>query len=160
GGDEFAVLCEELPAFDKATEVATRILEALGEPVSIDGRLVAVSASIGISGTEDHAATPDIVLREADAAMYHAKELGRDRYEVFDQQARARSASRLQRVVELQRALEQSELRVLYQPDVDLADEASVGVEALVRWQHPDLGLIGPLEFISVAEDTGLIIPL
>ncbi|MBV8958647.1 MAG: EAL domain-containing protein [Actinobacteria bacterium] len=160
GGDEFAVLCEELPSIEKATEVAGRILAALGQPVAIDGRRVAVSASIGISGTEDHAATPDIVLREADAAMYHAKELGRDRYEVFDQEARARSAARVQRAAELQRALDRSELRVLYQPDVDLVNEAGVGVEALVRWEHPDLGLIGPLEFISVAEDTGLIIPL
>jgi len=160
GGDEFAVLCEGLPHLDNATEVAERILHALGEPVAFDGRLVAVSASIGISGTEDHAATPDILLREADSAMYHAKELGRDRYEVFDQDARARSVARVQRAVELQRALEHSELRVYYQPDVDLADESGVGVEALVRWQHPELGLVGPQDFITVAEDTGLIIPL
>src|SRR5205823_3804545 len=101
GGDEFAVLCEGLPDLDQATEVAERILHALGEPVTFDGRLVAVSASIGISGTEDHAATPDILLREADLAMYHAKELGRDRYEVFDQDARERSVARVQRAVEL-----------------------------------------------------------
>jgi diguanylate cyclase (GGDEF)-like protein/PAS domain S-box-containing protein len=160
GGDEFAVVCEGLDSRRDAARIAERILGGLAEPILVDGREVTVSASIGIALTTDPDITPNVMLRDADTAMYQAKDAGRSRYEVFDQTARARSLARLDRAEELRGALDRMELRVLYQPEVNIADGTTTGMEALVRWEHPTLGLLNPSEFIELAEETGLIVPL
>jgi diguanylate cyclase (GGDEF)-like protein/PAS domain S-box-containing protein len=162
GGDEFVVMCEDLSSPTVAIEIAERLLRAVSEPVTIDGHEVKTSASIGIAVAEadDAEATPESLLRDADTAMYEAKEVGRNRYAVFHPGIRARNVAKLQRAEELGLALQRDELRVFFQPVVDLIDESVAEVEALVRWQHPTLGLIGPNEFIRVAEETGLVVPL
>jgi diguanylate cyclase (GGDEF)-like protein/PAS domain S-box-containing protein len=161
GGDEFVVLCEDLEDDRAALRVAERVLGALDRPVSCSGHEVACSASIGISLTRRSEVTPDALLRDADMAMYRAKETGRHRIEVFDNTARLRTQARIQTAEELRRAVEANQLRVVYQPIVHLASDATpAGVEALVRWQHPRRGLLTPAEFIQLAEDTGLVVPL
>ena len=160
GGDEFAVVCEGLDSRRDAARIAERILTGLAEPILVEGREVTVSASIGIALTTDPETSPNVMLRDADTAMYQAKDAGRSRYEVFDQAARTRSLVRLERAEELRQALDRSELRVLYQPEINIADGTTTGMEALVRWEHPSLGLLNPCEFIELAEETGLIIAL
>ncbi|HEY3240413.1 MAG TPA: EAL domain-containing protein [Acidimicrobiia bacterium] len=159
GGDEFAVVCEGLGGPAGAEEIADRILNCLAAPVLVEGQEVIASASIGIAISEP-GATPDTMLRDADTAMYEAKDAGRNRFHVFDPASRARTLARHRRAEELRVALDRSELRLCYQLEVDLAEEATTGVEALVRWQHPTLGLLPPSEFIDVAEETGLVVPL
>ena len=159
GGDEFAVVCEGLDGPAGAEEIAVRVLNSLAAPVLVEGQEVIASASIGIAVSEP-GATPDTMLRDADTAMYEAKDAGRNRFHVFDPASRARTLARLRRAEELRVALDRSELRLCYQLEVDLAEEATTGVEALVRWQHPTLGLLPPSEFIDVAEETGLVVPL
>jgi diguanylate cyclase (GGDEF)-like protein/PAS domain S-box-containing protein len=159
GGDEFAVVCEGLEDPSGAEEIAIRILNTLSTPVRVEGQEVIASASIGIAVSEPNA-TPDTMLRDADTAMYQAKDAGRNRFHIFDPASRARIVARLHRAEELRVALDRSELRLHYQLEVDLAEEATTGVEALVRWEHPTLGLLSPSEFIEVAEETGLVVPL
>ncbi|MGH8974320.1 MAG: sensor domain-containing protein, partial [Acidimicrobiia bacterium] len=159
GGDEFAVVCEGLTGAAGAEEIAVRVLKSLTAPVVVEGQQIIASASIGISVSEPDA-TPDTMLRDADTAMYEAKDAGRNRFCVFNPASRARTLERLRRAEELRGALNRSELRLCYQLEVDLAEEATTGVEALVRWQHPTLGLLAPSEFIDVAEETGLVVPL
>lgn len=159
GGDEFTILCEDLSGADEVHEVAMRVLETLAAPVRVEDQEIALSASVGVALT-DGGCVADQLLRDADAAMYEAKGRGRNRYEVFDQAMRERTSSRLEQTDALRRALDEGELRVFFQPEVQLSDESTSGVEALVRWDHPRLGLIGPDAFIPVAEDSGLILPL
>ena len=158
GGDEFVVVCDDvnLPATE---QIAERILDVLSESCMIGNQDVNVTASLGIAISDDDA-TPESLLRDSDAAMYRAKERGRGRIEVFDETVRAKAARRLATESALRRALERDEFVLHYQPVVDLASGAMVGAEALLRWQRPDLGLVSPGEFIPVAEDTGLIIPI
>ncbi len=159
GGDEFTILCEsEDPR--AAEGVAGRVGEALAEPIQVGGRSIFLSASIGISRTESARADAERLLAEADAAMYRAKEGGRSRFAVFDPAMRLRGAERLEIESGLRRALEHDELRLHFQPQIDLAGGRIVAVEALVRWQHPERGLLAPGEFIGVAEDSRLILPL
>jgi diguanylate cyclase (GGDEF)-like protein/PAS domain S-box-containing protein len=160
GGDEFVVLCEDLEDDRAAIRVAERVLAALDQPVACGGTDVVPSASIGISLTRRSDVTPDALLRDADMAMYRAKETGRHRFELFDNSARIRSQARIQTAEELRVAVESNQLRVVYQPIVHLGRATPAGVEALVRWQHPRRGLLTPAEFIQVAEDTGLVVPL
>ncbi|HLF41771.1 MAG TPA: EAL domain-containing protein, partial [Acidimicrobiia bacterium] len=160
GGDEFAVLCEGIAGEAGARALADRIAAALGAPVAVGGRDVAVSASIGIALAGGDTQDPEAVLRDADAAMYRAKERGRDCQEVFDVAMRTRLLERLGTEEALRGALEQDEFRLHYQPEVSLRDGRITGVEALIRWQHPERGLIGPGDFLSVAEETGLIVPM
>jgi diguanylate cyclase (GGDEF)-like protein/PAS domain S-box-containing protein len=160
GGDEFTILCEEVSNDEDAVAVAERIADALAEPVPLVDREVFLSASIGIALGRDRAMSAGALLRDADAAMYGAKERGRSRYAIFDGAMRLRGAERLETETSLRRAIERGELRVHYQPEVDLATGRAVGVEALVRWAHPERGLVAPGEFIPVAEDTGLIVPI
>jgi diguanylate cyclase (GGDEF)-like protein/PAS domain S-box-containing protein len=160
GGDEFVVLCEDLEDDRAAVRVAERVLAALGRPILCGDHAVVSSASIGIALTRRSDATPDALLRDADMAMYRAKETGRNRIEVFDTSARLRSQARVQTAEELRHAVDSGQLRVVYQPIVDLGQATPAGVEALVRWQHPRRGLLTPIEFIQVAEDTGLVVPL
>ncbi|HEV7864522.1 MAG TPA: diguanylate cyclase, partial [Acidimicrobiia bacterium] len=160
GGDEFVVLCEDLEDDRAAVRVAERVLAALDRPVVCGNQEVVSSASIGIALTGRADATPDALLRDADMAMYRAKETGRHRIEVFDNSARLRTQARLQTADELRLAVDSDQLRVVYQPIVHLGQATPAGVEALVRWQHPRRGLLTPADFIQVAEDTGLVVPL
>ena len=159
GGDEFAILCEDLTP-EAVNEVATRVVGVLGEALVIDGRTVTISVSVGVALTFDAAASAEALLHDADLAMYEAKERGRGRFVVYDHASRARGLARLRRSEEVRRAVANGELRVFFQPDINLRDDMAVGVEALVRWQHPKLGLVGPEQFIAVAEETGSVVAL
>jgi diguanylate cyclase (GGDEF)-like protein len=160
GGDEFVVLCDGLGSERDVFVIAERIVASFAEPFDIDGTEVSASSSVGIAITRDAATEPSAILRDADAAMYRAKEGGRGRYELFDRGLRSRALRRLETESDLWRAIARDELVVHYQPVVDLRDGALLGVEALVRWEHPERGLVGPGEFIPVAEETGLIVPI
>ena len=160
GGDEFVILLEDIQGMDDATYVAVRIQDGLAPPFSLDGRQTYISASIGIVLSTMGYDRPEDILRDADIAMYRAKVLGRARYEVFDTTMRDLAVARLGLETDLRRAVEQQEFRLYYQPIVLLETGAVVGFEALVRWQHPERGLVLPPEFIPVAEETGLIIPI
>jgi diguanylate cyclase (GGDEF)-like protein/PAS domain S-box-containing protein len=160
GGDEFTILLDNSADRAMATDVAERILTALQAPICINGHEIVISASIGIvcSGTES--TTPDDLLRYADIAMYQAKSAGKGRYLVFDHAMNAHALERLELEHDLRRAIELDELRVYYQPIVDLRTAQMTGLEALARWQHPAHGLVAPAHFIPLAEETGLIVPL
>jgi EAL domain-containing protein (putative c-di-GMP-specific phosphodiesterase class I) len=158
GGDEFVVLCDELDGEWEAQAIAERLASALSAHFCVEGRDITVTASLGIVTTASaSSATADTLLRDADAAMYRAKERGRNRIEAFQGGMRTIALERLEVESDLRRALERDELRVHYQPVVRLAGASMLGVEALVRWEHPTRGLVPPLDFIPVAEETGLI---
>ncbi len=159
GGDEFAILLEDMRDPDDAVQVAERILKDLKQPLTLEGREVFSSASIGIAPGVAHE-RPEDLLRDADTAMYRAKERGKACYEVFDQAMHSRAVSRLNLETDLRHALERGEFRVLYQPIVTLEDDRIAGFEALVRWQHPERGLVSPADFIPLEEETGLILPM
>jgi EAL domain-containing protein (putative c-di-GMP-specific phosphodiesterase class I) len=158
GGDEFVVVCDDVSAVE-TEEIAERVLAALSQPCLIGGREMNVTASVGIAVADEHA-TPESLLRDSDAAMYRAKERGRGRIEIFDEALRAKVERRLATTSALHRALEREQFVVHYQPVVDLSTGAMVSAEALVRWEHPDRGLVSPGEFIPLAEETGLILPI
>jgi len=160
GGDEFAVLLEDMRAPREAIKIAKRISDAVKEPSHLGGYDVHTSASIGIVLINDSYDRPDAILRDADTAMYRAKETGRSRFKVFSQRMHEQSVRLLELEVELRRSLTRDDFLVLLQPIVDLDNRRLAGFEALVRWNHPRLGLISPAEFIPLAEDTGLIHPL
>ena len=157
GGDEFAVLVEDLNDEREAVEVAERIGALFTRPFVLSGIEHFVTASVGIAIAREPGEQPETLIRDADAAMYRAKERGRGRYEVFDQVMRARAVERLQLENELRRAIGRDELRVHYQPIVSLETAKVVAFEALVRWQHPRRGLIAPADFIPTAEESGAI---
>jgi diguanylate cyclase (GGDEF)-like protein len=160
GGDEFIVLCDELETGDAAAELATRFGDALHEPFTLGEDTVFVTASIGIALPSRERTTADALIRDADAAMYLAKEHGRAGYEFFDATLRRRAVERMRMETAMRWALERSELFVRYQPIVDLADGRVVALEALVRWQDPERGMTMPDDFIPLCEATGLIVPL
>jgi diguanylate cyclase (GGDEF)-like protein/PAS domain S-box-containing protein len=160
GGDEFVVLCEELLYDDDAVAVTDRFTAELSRPFTYDTRPISLTASVGIATSTETDADPAALLRDADAAMYRAKERGRARYELFDTSLRDQAVARLDVEVGLRRALERNELRLEYQPVVALHDERVVGAEALLRWEHPRRGRLAPAEFMAVAEETGLIVPI
>jgi diguanylate cyclase (GGDEF)-like protein len=162
GGDEFAVLCEDVDDEAHAVLIAHRLVRAFEDPFSVGGEPRFATASVGVVVTNPAAPrSPDELLSDADAAMYRAKERGRGRYEVFDARLRDRITERLLLESDLRRALEgEGRLWVAYQPYYRLAGRTVAGVEALVRWEHPKRGNIPPLEFIPIAEDSGLIVPL
>jgi diguanylate cyclase (GGDEF)-like protein len=159
GGDEFTVLLEGVTRLEDALVLAERIHGALLEPFHVDGKELFISASIGMTVSTGRDA-PDVLLREADLAMYRAKTAGKARCEVFDQTMSAQLEDRLALQTDLRRALEHDEFRVHYQPIVDLGTGEIVEVEALVRWQHPQRGLVPPLQFIPLAEEIGTIVAL
>jgi len=161
GGDEFTVLCESVGGVLEAVTIADRLQRPLRQPLRAGGAELRLSASIGVALVEaDDNGDGQHLIEDADAAMYRAKERGGARTELFDSAMRDNAVSAMRIEQELQRALEQGELRVYYQPGVDLATGQVVGAEALVRWEHPERGLIAPDRFLGVAEETGLIVPL
>jgi diguanylate cyclase (GGDEF)-like protein len=160
GGDEFVVLCEDVSDESDAVAVAERVDRAVSGRFMIDDTEVFVGVSIGIACPIDVDVDPETLIRDADAAMYRAKDRGRARWELFDNAMRASAVDRLDIENALRRALERHELRIYYQPVVDLRTGAIDGIEALLRWEHPERGLLNPDDFIGVAEETGLIVPI
>ena len=159
GGDEFAVLVESVTAMDDAEAVALRIIAAMAEPFPVGGRELHVGAGIGIASADD-AGDIQQLQRNADLAMYKAKAAGGSGFAVYDPAMHDQLVKRLELEADLRRALDRDELTLHYQPTVDLATGAITGFEALVRWRHPVRGMVSPLEFIGIAEATGLIVPL
>ena len=160
GGDEFALLLERLAGEEDARQVAQRIQDALALPFDLRGHEVFTSASIGIALGHSEEIAPENLLREADTAMYGAKSQGRARCQVFGAAMHARAVSRLHLENDLRRALERREMGLVYQPIVELPSRRLAGFEALLRWHHPQRGLVGPVEFIPEIEENGLIVPL
>jgi diguanylate cyclase (GGDEF)-like protein/PAS domain S-box-containing protein len=160
GGDEFVILLEELTAADDAIDVARRVQEAVTQPYQIGGHEVFTTASIGIALSSTGYERAEEILRDADTAMYRAKMLGKKRHVVFDKAMHDRAMQLLQLETDLRRAIDREEFFLEYQPIVSLETGLVASFEALVRWQHPERGLVSPGEFIPVAEETGLIIPL
>ncbi|MBI1885652.1 MAG: EAL domain-containing protein [Chloroflexi bacterium] len=160
GGDEFTVLLPEISVSEDADLVAQRILEASRAPVLLAGHEFSVTASIGIAVYPGHGEDAVALLRNADAAMYRAKEEGRNTFKIFEPVMNARLLARVALEEDLRHALERAEFQLHYQPQVEIQTGTIVGVEALLRWQHPERGSVPPDEFISLAEETGLIIPI
>ncbi len=160
GGDEFTVLLDDVQNIRNATRVAVEILTMLAMPFRLTGVEVSTSGSIGISLNTATENNPSELLRDADMALYRAKDAGRGRYEVFDAVMHAQTVARLKLEAELRVAMERKEFSLYYQPIIALGRKQIVGFEAFVRWHHPERGTLAAEEFIGVADDTGLILPL
>ena len=160
GGDEFTILLDGIKDYGDAQRVAERVQEVLGEPFHLAGRELFVTASVGIKYSGEGEEQPEDLLRDADTAMYCAKTLGKAQYQVFDAKMHTRALTLLQIESDLRRAVEREEFHVNYQPIVSLESGRISGFEALVRWHHPERGVILPSEFVSVAEETGLIMQI
>ncbi|HEU0202318.1 MAG TPA: EAL domain-containing protein [Burkholderiaceae bacterium] len=160
GGDEFILLLPEIGRIDHAARLAEKILAVVsGEPYVIDGRELRINPSIGISVYPDDGEDAVTLIKNADAAMYYAKEMGRNNFQFFTQDMNARAFAVLSIEHSLRQAVERKEFRVHYQPQLDRAGRI-VGLEALVRWQHPEMGLVAPTQFIPIAEERGLVVPI
>ncbi|AFZ60622.1 EAL domain-containing protein [Anabaena cylindrica FACHB-243] len=160
GGDEFVVFLEDIYNLEHAIQITMRILKDFQIPLIINNSEVVISTSIGIVlGTKNYDLAADL-LRDADIAMYQAKEKGRNSYKIFDAQMHTQAVNRLTLETEMRKALEREEFIVYYQPIIDIFSSRLIGFEALVRWQHPTRGFILPKEFVPIAEETGLIVPI
>jgi predicted signal transduction protein with EAL and GGDEF domain len=160
GGDEFTVLLEDIGDGSDVTTVADRIQKELSAPFSLTGREVFTTVSIGIAMSSEEYERPEEVLRDADTAMYRAKSSGKARYEMFDSGMHSAAIKLLQLETDMRRAIERNEFIVVYQPIMSLDTGLLRGFEALVRWRHPDRGLISPMDFIPIAEETGMIVQI
>lgn len=160
GGDEFTILLEPIEHEQQAEQVAERIQHALSAPLYLQGHKIVISSSIGIAYSSSGYAQPADLIRDADTAMYHAKLRGKACYVRFDPSMHTEALAKLQLEQDLRLALERNEFRLFYQPIVLLRTGAIVGFEALIRWQHPQRGLLAPSEFLPLAEETGLIVPM
>jgi diguanylate cyclase (GGDEF)-like protein/PAS domain S-box-containing protein len=160
GGDEFTILLEDPRQPDDAVGVADRILESLKRPFMLEAHEVYVTASIGIAPSTTGYSRPQDVLRDADTAMYRAKAAGKSRYQIFDTAMHARAMHLLQTENDLRRAIDRNEFELHYQPILQITTGRIRGFEALLRWRHPEHGFVAPAEFISIAEETGLIVPI
>jgi diguanylate cyclase (GGDEF)-like protein len=160
GGDEFAVLTDDAPDLKRSLAMADRLTTELRLPYVLSEHTVSVSASIGIASAREANDSAEDVVRNADVAMYMAKANGKAGFAVFDPGMHAAIRDRHEMGAQLQRAVELGQLRLVYQPIVDLAEGALAGVEALVRWQHPERGLVAPGDFIEIAEENGAILPI
>jgi diguanylate cyclase (GGDEF)-like protein/PAS domain S-box-containing protein len=160
GGDEFVILLEDIENSEYASGVADRLQQELKRPFNVEGKEVFAPASFGVVlNTRDYD-DPEGIIRDADAAMYHAKENGKAQYKIFDKTLHKKALHLLERETDLRKAVNRDEFENHYQPIVDLQTASLVGFEALIRWNHPQLGLIYPGSFISIAEETGLIVPI
>jgi diguanylate cyclase (GGDEF)-like protein len=160
GGDEFVVVLDQLRDYHDAARVAERLLDVLGQPYTLGTHLVHSTASIGVTTSALGYTNPEDMVRDADTAMYRAKAEGRARYMLFDQKMHEDVVGRLTMENDLRQSIARNQLVLHYQPIVRLSDGTPVGFEALVRWQHPERGLVSPLQFISLAEEIGFIVPL
>jgi diguanylate cyclase (GGDEF)-like protein/PAS domain S-box-containing protein len=159
-GDEFAVVLADMARTEDAALVAHKVIERLGAPVDLLGHEIFVTASVGIAVFPGDGADAEALIGAADAAMYRAKQSGRNAFQFFTAEINQRSRARAQLGAELRRALEREEFALLYQPKFRLADRATGGAEALLRWRHPERGMVSPADFIPVLEETGLIVPV
>ncbi len=159
GGDEFAVLCEDLGTRREAVEIATRVEAAVARPLELEGTEVTVTVSIGVA-TTDGGQEAESLMRDSDAAMYQAKARGRSRTEVFDAAMHVQVVDRLELEQGLRRALDRHEMRLVFQPQIEIRTGMVNGVECLVRWEHPERGILTPGDFLPIAEETGLIVPI
>jgi diguanylate cyclase (GGDEF)-like protein/PAS domain S-box-containing protein len=160
GGDEFIVSISDLNRGEDAAKVARRILDSLSEPFRLDEHEVVITASIGISVFPADGTDVETLLKNADTAMYHAKDSGRNAFQFYSGSMNAAAFQRLALENSLRKAIEREELMLYYQPQIDIDTGRIVGAEALIRWRHPDLGLVSPGDFIPLAEETGLILPI
>ncbi|MBW1718008.1 MAG: EAL domain-containing protein [Deltaproteobacteria bacterium] len=160
GGDEFTILLTGLVEVEHVARVAKRIIQHISLPVKIDGQELYITGSAGIAVYPEDGEDIDTLLKNADAAMYYAKEAGRNNFQFYAKHMNARTLVRLNMEAKLKKALEQNELVLYYQPQVEMQTDRIVGLEALIRWEHPEMGLVSPAEFIPIAEETGLIIPI
>ena len=160
GGDEFVVVLPRLDEPKAAEKVAIKLVEALAPPFQLGGQELRVSASIGISLFPEDGRDTEALLRNADSAMYHAKDMGRNNYQFFMEQMNVAAAERLRLENDLHRALERREFELHYQPRISVASGGACGIEALIRWRRPERGLVPPGQFIPLAEDTGLIVAI
>jgi predicted signal transduction protein with EAL and GGDEF domain/DNA-binding response OmpR family regulator len=160
GGDEFTILIPDLDRVEHALNVAHRVKDAMGRPFVIEGNEIFVTASIGISLFPEDGDDCNSLLKYADTAMYHAKNCGKNNAKLYSSSLTMQIMSHVRLEVGLRKALQNDELYLLYQPQLDVRSNEIVGVEALVRWRHPERGIISPTEFIPLAEETGLIVPI
>lgn len=160
GGDEFAILCDGPIRIEQATAIANRVLGTLAMPFEVDGRDAFIGGSVGIALAGGRNVEAGELTREADIAMYEAKSAGRGQYAVFDERANERALHRLAQETDLRRAVEREEFELHFQPVVDLISHRVQSFEALLRWRHPERGLLPPCEFIGLANETGLIVPI
>ena len=160
GGDEFAIILENAGDTEVATKIAQKCVASLAEVVSINGKDIYISTSVGISCCPDDSFNVNTLLKFADTAMYYAKNSGKNTYRVFQMSMEGDAQKRFSLSGELRNALERQEFILHFQPQINLLTQQISGVEALVRWAHPTLGIVGPLEFIGLAEETGLIVPI
>jgi diguanylate cyclase (GGDEF)-like protein len=160
GGDEFVLVLSEMAQASDAVVSATKILAAVAEPHFVVGHELHITATIGVSVYPRDGHDAETLLRNADIAMYHAKERGRGRYQFFERDMNVRAVERQSLEHGLRRALERQEFILHYQPKMDLGSGAMIGAEALIRWRHPDRGLLLPTQFVPIAEDSGLIVPI
>jgi diguanylate cyclase (GGDEF)-like protein/PAS domain S-box-containing protein len=160
GGDEFTLLLPQVTTIEEATRHAQKIIELLGTPFRLNNHDLHVTTSIGMAFYPDDGENYEILLKNAETAMYRAKEQGRNNYQLYASVMNVSAFKQLLMENSLRRALEKEEFVVYYQPQIDLKTQRMTGAEALVRWQHPDLGLVFPTEFIGLAEETGLIVPI
>ncbi|MEJ7712468.1 MAG: EAL domain-containing protein [Pyrinomonadaceae bacterium] len=160
GGDEFVLLLEDLKNSDEAVAIAERLQNEMRQPFNLSGHEVFTSVSVGIAFSAPHYHQPEEMLRDADTAMYYAKSQGRAQHAIFDGEMHVRAMKLMQLETDLRFAIERQEFFLVYQPIVSLKTGRLEGFESLVRWQHPQLGVISPADFIPIAEDTGLIVPM
>ncbi|MFT4265436.1 MAG: EAL domain-containing protein [Nocardioides sp.] len=160
GGDEFAVVAPVVVRVGHMTAWAGRILQSFAEPFEVEGRCVHLGASIGVSLYPDHGSTPAQLVDNADTAMYYAKDAGRNAFRVFTPLMAQETQRRIDLETKLRAAAEEGQLSLAYQPKVEVRSGAVVGCEALLRWEHPELGSVDPSDFIPIAEDSGLILPI
>ncbi len=157
GGDEFAVILADIEGETEAARVCERIIAAIDEPILLDGAAIDIGISIGVALVTSSSAGAEEVFKRADMALYQAKAAGRNTYRLFDAQTHAHSATRSVLDVAMKEAIRRGEFFLVYQPVIDIATNTVTSFEALMRWRHPEQGLIAPAEFIPIAEETGLI---